>query len=114
VHDFGLTDEQFWRLTPARFAALSERHEQAERRADLRAGVVASTVANVHRDDEKKPDPFTAEDFFPDPYEPEEGDPPKPRKAAIAPEMTPEQILRHMKAAFPKRPKAVPPSEAHG
>jgi hypothetical protein len=36
-----------------------------EERADLRAGIVASTVANVQRDRKKKPQPFKPEDFMP-------------------------------------------------
>lgn len=32
---------------------------------DYRAGIVAATIANVHRDSEKKRDAFTAADFMP-------------------------------------------------
>jgi hypothetical protein len=34
-----------------------------DRRADLRAGSICATLANVHRDEEKKRTPFTPEDF---------------------------------------------------
>jgi hypothetical protein len=35
-----------------------------EWRADVRSGVVASVVANVNRDDKKRPEPYTAADFM--------------------------------------------------
>lgn len=38
-----------------------------ERRADLRAGIVASTIANAHRGKEGRP--YTPQDFMPD-FEP--------------------------------------------
>jgi hypothetical protein len=36
-----------------------------EERADLRAGIVASTVANVHRDGKKRRKPYSPEEFMP-------------------------------------------------
>lgn len=36
-----------------------------EERADLRSGIVASVIANVNRDDKKKPKPFKPSDFMP-------------------------------------------------
>jgi hypothetical protein len=36
-----------------------------EDRADLRAGIVASVIANANRDPKRKPTPFTAQDFMP-------------------------------------------------
>lgn len=36
-----------------------------EERADLRAGVVAATVANTARDPKKRPRPFRADEFMP-------------------------------------------------
>jgi hypothetical protein len=35
-----------------------------ERKADLRMGIVASLIANVHRDAKKKPVPFKPADFI--------------------------------------------------
>ena len=35
-------------------------------RGDLQAGIVASTVANVHRDPKKKREPFKPADFMPE------------------------------------------------
>lgn len=37
-----------------------------EARADLRAGIVASTVANVNRDPKKRTRPYKPADFMPD------------------------------------------------
>ena len=34
-------------------------------RADLRSGIVAATVANVHRDPKKRRKPYTSADFMP-------------------------------------------------
>ncbi len=34
-------------------------------RADLRMARVASLIANGHRDEKRKPDPFTVDDFMP-------------------------------------------------
>lgn len=36
-----------------------------ERRADLRNGILASLIANVHRDAKRKPSPFKPRDFMP-------------------------------------------------
>lgn len=35
-------------------------------RGDLRAGIVASTFANAHRDQKKRKKPFTAQEFMPE------------------------------------------------
>lgn len=52
-----------------------------EERADLRAGIVASVVANTARDPKAQRDPFTPQEFMPK-FESKE-----------APEQTPEQML---------------------
>jgi hypothetical protein len=49
VYDFGLTEEQFLDLTPAKFRALSKRHELKNQLEDYRAGVIASLLYNIHR-----------------------------------------------------------------
>ena len=36
-----------------------------EERADLRAGIIASTIANVNRNPDKTPQPFQPSDFMP-------------------------------------------------
>lgn len=45
------------------WAALWTIDPQGQERADLRAGVIASTIANVHRDSKKRPRPFRADEF---------------------------------------------------
>lgn len=37
-----------------------------EDRADLRAGIIASTIANANRDPDKRKKPFTPAEFMPD------------------------------------------------
>lgn len=36
-----------------------------EERADLRAGIIASTLANINRDPKRHPEPYGATDFMP-------------------------------------------------
>lgn len=36
-----------------------------ERRADVRAAMIASVIANANRDPKRKPSPFTIDDFMP-------------------------------------------------
>jgi hypothetical protein len=55
-------------------------------RADLNAGIIASTLANVHRDSKRRPEPFTAAEFMPK-YGPE----PEPEEEADG--MAPETVL---------------------
>jgi hypothetical protein len=43
-------------------------------RADLNAGIIASTIANCHRDSTKRPEPFAPADFMPKFGEPEQED----------------------------------------
>lgn len=45
-----------------------------DERADMRAGIVASTIANVNRDAKKRPKPYTPGDFMPQ-YDTQEEDP---------------------------------------
>lgn len=35
-----------------------------EERADMRSALIASVLANVHRDPKKRPQPFTIDDFM--------------------------------------------------
>ena len=55
-----ISAEQF-----AEWAAYAEIEPWGEDRADLRAGIIASTVANAHRDVKRKPDQFTPQEFMP-------------------------------------------------
>ena len=46
-YDLGLTEEEFWGLTPRQYRALLDRHEEAQEWQDYRAGVIAATVVNM-------------------------------------------------------------------
>jgi hypothetical protein len=63
--DLGLSDDEFWRLVPRQYAALLKRRREVNRRADLRAGIVAAVIANAHRG--KDSQPFRPKDFMVDP-----------------------------------------------
>lgn len=95
MYDFGLTDEQFWELTPPKFAALSRRVEQTTKQQDLRFGMVCSVVANANGG-KKGGGHFTAMDFVPK-YGDEEEEQPKDGA------QSPDDILAYLKAAFPPR-----------
>lgn len=62
-YDLGLSDDEFGEMSPRHFSLLMERREDEHRRADLRAGIVASLIANVHRS--KDAEMFTPEMFMP-------------------------------------------------
>lgn len=47
------------------WSAYHQRNPFGEARADMRAGIVASVIANVNRDPKKKPQPYKADDFMP-------------------------------------------------
>lgn len=84
-YDLGLSEQEFWELTPAQFDSLNERHVLHKQVEDYRAGLIASILCNIHR---KEGDtPLEPADFF--------GNLPRSGKR----EMTPEQILAHLKKA---------------
>jgi hypothetical protein len=51
-----------WKL--AEWMAYAELEPFGEGRADLRAGMLASVMANANRDSEEQPEPFQPGDFF--------------------------------------------------
>lgn len=61
IYDFGLTDEQFWDLSPGQFYALGKRHKVSAQQDDYRFGVIASILATVNSKNKK----YNPEDFFP-------------------------------------------------
>lgn len=63
VYDLGLSSEVFWRLSPRQWIALNERRTEENKRADLRAGIIASTIYNMLRG--KKGKPKRPRDFMP-------------------------------------------------
>lgn len=64
-YDLGMREREFWESLPCEFVARYERHETKHKRADLRAGIIASVIANVHRG--KGSRMFTPRDFMPGP-----------------------------------------------
>lgn len=58
-----LSELEFRSLTPNQIAALSKRHDEAIKKADYRAGIIAATIANVHRGKRKRE--YKPEDFMP-------------------------------------------------
>jgi hypothetical protein len=64
-HDLGLSDAEFWDLTPRQFGAIAERHSAAYERDLARSALICATLANIHRDPDKKPEPFLPADFMP-------------------------------------------------
>lgn len=65
----GLTDEFFWSLSPALFARLVDRLNQRERRANLRAAMIACEFRNSNRT--KETDKFwLPTDLFPEDEKP--------------------------------------------
>jgi hypothetical protein len=50
-------------MTPRQIWLLLKRQRQRDLRADLRAGIVASTLANIHRAENQRP--FEPQDFMP-------------------------------------------------
>lgn len=61
----GLSDAEFWRLTPREFKALADGWDEDQSAEDRRAATVCMVIANCNRDPAKKPDPFTVDDFMP-------------------------------------------------
>lgn len=106
MYDFGLTEEQFLKLTPAKFAAISDRHEHVTRQHDLRFGMVCSVIANGHGG-KKGGGAFTPFDFVP-----KYGDEPEAKAIEPSETQSADDILRHLQAAFPPRPEPV--EEEHG
>lgn len=58
-------EQEFWNLVPTEYYALVKTWTDKEYRSFIKAGVVASTIANIHRDPQRKPEPFSPEDFAP-------------------------------------------------
>lgn len=80
-YDLGLTDADFWALTPRQYAELMERRREDLHRQDLRIGVLCALVANLLGGDKSKV--FEPEDFC---ITPKKGAPP-------ARAQTPEDML---------------------
>ncbi len=63
--DLGLTDAQFWELTPRQFKLLMERRLAMEDRQVFPTKVLATMFANAHRAKEREHSPYAMYDLFP-------------------------------------------------
>lgn len=63
--DLGLTDADFWELTPRLFFILHGQFLESEKRHDMRWANWFALYANAHRDPAKQPKAWTAQDFMP-------------------------------------------------
>jgi len=75
-YDVGLSEEEFWELTPAQYDLLAKRHIDHEKgkirleeakleRSDYQAALICCVLANINRDKKKKPTPYKVDDFMP-------------------------------------------------
>ena len=62
IQALGMTAAEFWLATLRDVNGRSEVWRSIQRRQDFRAGVVCSTLANIHRDENRRPKPYTPED----------------------------------------------------
>lgn len=65
VYDLGLTDSQFWDLTPRHFRALWDRRLDEHDRQNRIVCQLLVLYANTHRDTNRRLQPFTLDDFAP-------------------------------------------------
>jgi hypothetical protein len=93
----GLSDVEIERLSAEQLLALAERHREQDRRADYRAALVASVLANVNRDPKRRSEPYTPFDFMPDPWpRPCRGGPTAAAQQRV--KLSPEQMLERVRA----------------
>lgn len=59
-----MTDEQFWRSTPAVIDAVAARVRERDRDAWRRSAMVCAVIANANRDPKKRKRPYTEADFI--------------------------------------------------
>jgi hypothetical protein len=78
--------------------ALASEEPFGDARGDYQAGVVASSIYNIYRDRDKKPEPFKVGDFMPEFWEER-----KPFSENARPNG--EQLLAKMRAMFPPIPE---------
>lgn len=64
-----LSDAEFWDYTPREIKWLIDRADDTARDTahadDRRAATICMVLANINRDPERRPSPFTIEDFMP-------------------------------------------------
>jgi hypothetical protein len=62
-YDLGLTDEQFWRLTPRQYSYLLKRHRQKSEHEELLAAIIARSVVDFSFCHPAKPSKYA--DYMP-------------------------------------------------
>lgn len=85
--DFGIEEREIGRLTLGEFDALRKRHTERDHRAQILAGIIASTVWNARPFQKEGTEPASVLDFCPDLREP---------KAAQTEEEMIEEIIKAM------------------
>ena len=88
----GWSPRALWAATLPELLAAHRGYQEREKRADHRAGTVAAALWELHRDSEKRQEPFTSNDFFPGSTEPQKE--PAPTEEQI------EREIASMKAAW--------------
>jgi len=94
VYDLGLTTEQFWALTPAQFAALSERHDARILHEERCHALAPWVISNMFRGQDQPAVPI--ETFIPHA--------PRPELEELSPEEEErrgEELFRRLMAAYP-------------
>ena len=61
----GWTPAVFWEASLDELTTALEGYRQRQQQEDLRFGKLMALYLNVHRDEQKHPEPFTPLDFFP-------------------------------------------------
>ena len=65
MYDFGLSVHDFWRLTPAQFAAIGKRYDVDLDRAHIGFAQLCAITCNIHRNPKKQRKQFQVADFMP-------------------------------------------------
>lgn len=63
--DIGLSEQEFWEMTPRQFQLLVKRHEMRILREWQPMACLMALTANCHRDSSVRPQPYSPEDFLP-------------------------------------------------
>ena len=63
IFDFGISEDHFWRLTPAKFFYLSRRAEAKVEQDDFRMAYILATICNANRS--RKQRALKPADFLP-------------------------------------------------
>jgi len=81
AYTIGLKPSEFWELTPAEWERMARGYLARKEQADYRAALICAVLANIHRDEKKRREPYQPSDFMP-----KSGEQKAPQ--------TPEQMLR--------------------